>query len=1422
MAPVASKMTQHTTAPSGIISSIEFYVRSSEDNAEHSCVNVNSKDGLRSGLPVPGGVYDAHMGTTDNSWTCSSCLNTKELCPGHMGSIELNYPTQSPLFRAEILYWLRCLCFNCGQPVAGYVPVAGSKTRMLQEYHTGTKSSSKASVCVNCRTPHPVVSRDKTTSNIVCEWPDRTSTLLNHTIEEIFKKVSPETMQYFHKSRNGHPGKLILRTIPVPPNPVRPDTKRANRLGKGSQNEITSLLKTIIQMNESITGIVGDPTPADQSRIDIINMTYYELTKGSPMTSTSNHIINSNNQPIASIASRLPKKTGRIRGNIMGKRTGDVCRCVITCDSNIGVDEVVIPLMIARNIQIPETVQSWNRDRLQIYVNNKRNYPGCTKIKKWNSRDEYWNNDNLQIELEIGDIVMRDMITGDILPINRQPSLVFTNISAHRVRVLNSNSISINVSACNYYNADFDGDEMNGIIPLSIMSRIECRLLVGAGRWFVSYCDSNPIVGAFQDSLIGCHELTQSYVRLDKLRAMRMFMNTNTYPNMAARPMMSGREIVSELLKETPINLRKKAHSYKDNLGMYLNYNKDDIEVVIENGVLHRGVLDKSTMGQGRHGTVFHLIHNQYGAAAGFEMIRKFQKVTENYFYQHGFTVSLADMMIPESSKVEVATVVDKILQASLAVTAQLDAGTLLPPIGMTLEQFYEKTQLEDALNSGDDFNRGIFSHINMYLNGVFKLVNAGSKGNDNNMKAITGSIAQLTIAGKRMPNQFGYQRASPYFHRCDADPRARGFVTENYMQGVGVIGFIHGAQEGRYSMINNALNTSVTGEQSRTSIKNMESIITDNYRKSVKANNIIQCLYGEDGFDPSRFEEVKFPLVMDSDEKFISGVLESDRERLQKIRDRYREIFLRVESMYRRGQVITDSRLMPVNVAKIITGVCTAAGKPAETAGMPAVAAFARSRECLKLVMDFCANLPYVYMNHIQEQKQGRVPDYLKPCIELLSMMVQLYLHGKAVLDRGINEQMLVTILHQIKMALIRALMDSGCAVGTIAAQSTNQPLMQTVLDSKHRAGTTGSSLSGIIRIKEIFGAKDNDKMKAPTMQLLVKTDPNQTENEQQAHAQYVANHIEVMTLRRFTNIIQIFFESYGKIQHSQYRHENKLISEHESHYMTKPPNDITKWCVRLELNRMELIMKNMELETILSSLMKIPHIYVVNNSENSDVIVLRVYIRNGFKKTIEFDDVLKFSDVLMGHIIRGVKDLTYTSVDTVNRSRINQDGSVSNHKEFVIRVNGSNLVGVLDNTELDVIRSDTDSILEIARVYGIEAARQKLIAELKENIGGLNHRHYVLFGDEMTYTGTVTGIQKTGLTRREHDNVMLRASDKSPVQILSEAAVNGMVDNLRGLSAPLMVGKLPRVGTLYNTLIINKSFIEKVNRLENVIDEL
>src|SRR5690606_33310754 len=88
-------------------------------------------------------------------------------------------------------------------------------------------------------------------------------------------------------------------------------------------------------------------------------------------------------KPLKTLRERLVGKSGRVRGNLMGKRVDFSARTVITAEPNLSIDQVGVPLSIAMTLTVPERVTAFNKDRLMEYVRNGPDqHPGALSISK--------------------------------------------------------------------------------------------------------------------------------------------------------------------------------------------------------------------------------------------------------------------------------------------------------------------------------------------------------------------------------------------------------------------------------------------------------------------------------------------------------------------------------------------------------------------------------------------------------------------------------------------------------------------------------------------------------------------------------------------------------------------------------------------------------------------------------------------------------------------------------------------------------------------------------------------------------------------------------------------------------------------------------------------------------------------------------
>ena len=1478
---------------------VGFGLNGDEEHRRNSYAPISSYELFSAaGQPVPGGVYDLRLGTTDHTYLCLTCAHGKKLCPGHRGNLTLRVAVSQPIAIAEIRRWLRVACLTCGEIVVARDKYAHlAPARRLAEAATADTAGRRCPR-EGCGAIHPKIVKDE--EDYFTFWAEqpgekkgprgiekRGDKLYPDTIRAMFERISDGAVEGLGRSLNVHPRKLILKEISIPPNTIRPGVKSFGGAGS-SYHDSTNLLQHLVKRNSLLPERLpaamgplgpGGPVEGELDRaVQNLQQLYFDVIYGNSSTSVTQGssgkrgLVVGNRAP-HSFLRNLPRKEGRLRANLLGKRVFFISRSTISGNMSFRIDEVGVPLEFARTLQVKEIVQEYNRDWLMtFFLNGRRQYPGCTHLVRRATGDVHDVAGLRDFRLETGDILYRDVVNGDPAYFNRQPTLERSSIGVHRVVVIQDPSVhtfQMNVLACEWYNADFDGDQMNLWVPREPSARAEAVIMSSVANWFISTKTSGPVNGQVQDSIVGCYAMTRNTVRIDKYHAMALFAGAGVEPpRFDAHPadhLYTGRDIASMLLEMTPINYIGEPSSYSDVYAPYIPYDPSETLTVIERGRLVRGVLDKRAIGAGASGGVYHLISREYGPQRALDMIFALQQLALQFLLFSGFTVGTADLLPTPEALEQIRALVSSVGLESRVITDRLLRGEIVPPIDSTVHEFYERMQIATLKMPETEILRWILGTIRPETNGFFRMIAVGSKGINPNLINVSGAIGQTTISGERIREMFAFHRTLPYYPRFSTDPGAYGFVSNSYMSGMTTPEFICQDMNGRHDLISKALTTSSTGSFMRKGIMNVQSGVVDNHYHVTKDTRVVQFLYGEDGLDARELERVDFRTVPLSEAALAEFAALSAADvaafagepgaddalalagkavaQIRADRESFRTKFRRVEAS-NFGQKFSTEMLMPVNVRRIVEGVFIAAkgvpdtgvpdtgvpesGVP-ESGRMPPVRLTAGGLAGrIRRVWDLCDRLPYTLLNEIQERRRTPVPPHKAAAATLLCMLVRAELNPR-VLARLSDEQ-LGYIIEAIRQRYSNSLIDYGTAVGILAAQSISEPLTQYMLDSHHRSVAGGTNKSGLVRVSEIYGARDVADERSSSMLLPLRPEALGEGPGALAVAQEIANSIEFVTLRQFTRAYDVLLEPYGALVYPPFTGDAAWIAEFEgAHPLIRPPGDLTNWCFRFALDKSALVLKAVELELIVRRLRaRHPSLYVVHTPEAVPEVVIRVWHRAGQFKRGGGDDEARARDLLEDALdtpVRGIRGIMRAVAEKVTRTQVAADGALVKQDRLAIATVGTNLYYALLHSAVDARVAISSSIGDTVNLFGIEAGRMKIISEteafMEKNTPNL--RHLFLYADEMTRTGKPTSIERGGLGSREPNNVLLRMAYGAPIQVVTDAALANARSRVYGIAAPLMLGSSPQIGTMYNDFVVNESFVvANTKSVDSILDDL
>jgi len=871
-----------------IIERIRFSLLSPNDIRKLSVMEVQTADTYdEDGVPITTGLMDGRLGTLEPRQKCRTCGNTTAACPGHFGHIELAEPAIHVCLVKLVHMLLTITCRNCGrirlsdEKIANYrslVDKIRSRLNVVTNttYNTMVIDARKIQECPHCGTKQFTLEYSKPTTFYEFEFGSQQPAevtlpkLTPNAIRERLERIPDEDLRLLGIDPEvARPEWAVLQVLPVPPVSVRPSITLES--GIRSEDDLTHKLVDIIRINQKLKEAIESGVPVNiiQELHDLLQ--YHVTTYFDNEVSGLPPARHRSGRALKTICQRLKGKEGRFRGNLSGKRVDFSARTVISPDPNLDLNEVGVPVDIASRLTIPERVTEWNLNEMKMLVENGPDqYPGALYILRPDERrmrlEFVADRKTLAEALQPGFIVERHIRDGDIVLFNRQPSLHRMSIMTHSVKVLPYKTFRLNPCVCPPYNADFDGDEMNLHVPQSEEARTEAKLLMQVQDQILSPRYGGPIIGAIRDFLSAAYLLTSDSTRLTKEETCRLLAATGyegSLPEPAfrrPRPLWTGKQIFSLFIPKGFNFVSRSNFCNPTECGQCLREKCPyDAYIVIKNGVLEHGVIDKNSIGAEKSESLFHRIVKEYGSKTGREFINSITKLLCRFLTQRGLTYALDELDLPSSVKENIRRATDKAEEEVNRLIQSYKDGTLERLPGWPLDESLEIYIMNELSRARDKAGEYADSHFQKVIdnNGVI-MTRAGARGSMLNIGQMTACVGQQSIRGKRILRGFR-GRALSFFEPGDRGAEARGFVYSPYRGGLSPVEFFFHAMGGREGLVDTAVRTQQSGYMQRRLVNALEPLRVE-YDGTVRDSrgNIIQFRYGEDGVDTAKSDHGK------------------------------------------------------------------------------------------------------------------------------------------------------------------------------------------------------------------------------------------------------------------------------------------------------------------------------------------------------------------------------------------------------------------------------------------------------------------------------------------------------------------------------------------------------------------------------------
>jgi DNA-directed RNA polymerase subunit A' len=859
------------------IGKINFSLLSPNEIRKMSATKVITADTYDDdGFPIAMGLMDPRLGVIEPGLRCKTCgLRVgKDKCPGHFGHIDLAMPVIHVGLVKSIRDCLRATCRECGRllltdkekerflaDLNRYRTEGRDPTYLLKQV---IKDCVKSDKCPHCGREVGKIELDKPTS-----LRENGKKLTPSEIREWLEKIKDNDLPLLDINvKSARPEWMVLTVLPVPPVTVRPSVTLES--GERSEDDLTHKLVDVIRINQRLqeNRDAGAPQLIVEDLWELLQ--YHITTYLDNQTSGIPPARHRSGRPLKTLAQRLKGKEGRFRSNLSGKRVNFSARTVISPDPNLSINEIGVPMEIAKELTVPVKVTSYNIEWCKDLIKQKpdslmhrpeykssvnyiiRDADGMKQRIKVTER----NCDEVSERLDIGDIIERQLNNGDICLFNRQPSLHRMSMMAHRVKVVPYKTFRFNLSVCPPYNADFDGDEMNLHLLQGEEAQAEAEILMKVQENILSPRFGGAIIGGIHDHISGCFLLTHRDKRVpidDAVHILGAIKYKGKLKNVFeedGRKFVLGKEIFSTLLPND-MNIEFKSKTCLNCDTCTAPKCPYDAYVIIKKGRLLQGSIDENSIGAFK-GRILDRIIRDHGMDAGRSFIDNITKMGIASITLFGFTTAIDDEDIPEEAKRQIQEGLEKAMKKIHGLVKAYEKDELESLPGRSLEETLEMEIMRVTGRARDLAGEIAGKHLGLNNSAVI-MAKSGARGSMLNLSQMSGCVGQQAVRGERIHRGYQY-RTLPHFKKHDLGASAKGFVASCYKTGLSPTEYFFHSMGGREGLVDTAVRTSRSGYMQRRLINALEDVKVDNdgtVRHS--GGQIIQFLYGEDGVDPTR-----------------------------------------------------------------------------------------------------------------------------------------------------------------------------------------------------------------------------------------------------------------------------------------------------------------------------------------------------------------------------------------------------------------------------------------------------------------------------------------------------------------------------------------------------------------------------------------
>ncbi len=425
------------------------------------------------------------------------------------------------------------------------------------------------------------------------------------TDKRLLKRL--EIVEDFRDSLNS-PEWMIMDAIPVIPPELRPMVQLDG--GRFATSDLNDLYRRVINRNNRLKRLISLNAPEIIVRNE--KRMLQEAVDALFDNSRKKRVVRGpGNRPLKSLADMLKGKQGRFRQNLLGKRVDYSGRSVIVVGPSLKIHQCGLPSLMAMELFKPFIMKKLVEKG--IVYNIKR-----AKTMVETRAPEVWS-------------VLEEVVSGHPVILNRAPTLHRVGIQAFEPVLVEGKAIKLHPLVCHAFNADFDGDQMAVHVPLSLEAQLESWVLMLSSKNLLNPANGLPIVSPTQDMVIGIYYLTKDDPGKDASK-QKHFTS----------------------IEEVLVALENKVCGYHDKI--LLRHMGKIFETTVGRVVINSILPEEIDyvnypLGEKELNTLISACYDKFGAAVTAKMLDALKETGFKFATYFGITIGMEDIKIPAEKK---------------------------------------------------------------------------------------------------------------------------------------------------------------------------------------------------------------------------------------------------------------------------------------------------------------------------------------------------------------------------------------------------------------------------------------------------------------------------------------------------------------------------------------------------------------------------------------------------------------------------------------------------------------------------------------------------------------------------------------------------------------------------------------------------